>query len=291
MQRVLLRLVRDRAKRREGDVVAIDGKTLRRLFAAATARSPLHSGQAFSTEACSMPGQVRVEARSNEIAALPVLLDILALRGRIVMADAMHTQRTTAATVAAWGGDYVLALKGNQGTLFEDVKLALDDPAQAGKLSSRRDADGAHGRIETRVASVAHDIAWLRDRHDRSALAAIGEATATRETRTGTATPDTGLRHERQTHTGAAPTRGAQPLGDRKLAALGARHDHERGPATQSHGARTRDPACMRRMALNVARNEPGKDAMRGKLKRAGWDNRFLIKMGRAAANHRQTPT
>ena len=88
MQRVLLRLVQDWAKRLEGDVVAVDGKALRRSFAAATARSPLHSGQAFSTEARSMPGQVRVEAGSNEIAALPALLDMLALEGRIVTADA-----------------------------------------------------------------------------------------------------------------------------------------------------------------------------------------------------------
>ena len=138
---------------------SIDGKALRRSFAAAAARSPLHSGQAFSTEARLMLGQVRVEAKSNEIAALPALLGMLALKGRIVTADAMHTQRTTAATVAARGGDYVLALKGNQGTLFEDVKLALDDPAQAGKLLSRRDVDGAHGRIETRVTLIAAGIA------------------------------------------------------------------------------------------------------------------------------------
>lgn len=103
-------------------------------------------------------------------------------------ADAMHTQRTTAAAVAARGGDHAPALKGNRGALFEDVKLSLDNPAQAGELLSRRDVDGAHGRIETRVASVAHNIAWLQDRHDRSGLAAIGKATATRETRTGTAT-------------------------------------------------------------------------------------------------------
>ena len=291
LQRVLLRLVRGWAKRLEGDVVAIDGKALRRSFASATARSPLHLVQAFSTEARLMLGQVRVEAKSNEIAALPALLDMLALKGRLVTADAMHTQRTTAAMVTARGGDYVLALKGNQGTLFEDVKLFLDDPAQAGKLLSCRDVDGAHGRVETRVASVAHDIAWLQDRHDWPGLAAVGKVTATRETRTETATEtryyimSAKLTPERVQHA----VRSHWAIENSLHWVLDTTMNEDRQRNRTGHGPE--NLALMRRMALNIARNEPGKDAMRGKLKRAGWDNRFLIKMIRAAANHHQAPT
>ena len=73
-------------------------------------------------------GQVAVDEKSNEITALPALLNMLSLKGRIVTADAMHTQRTTAETVTQAGGDYVLALKRNQETLHEDVALWLDDP-------------------------------------------------------------------------------------------------------------------------------------------------------------------
>ena len=134
-----------------------------------------------------MLGQVRVEGKSNEIKALPALLEMLALKGRIVTADAMHTQRETARAVTAAGGDYVPALKGNQGTLYEDAKLYLDDPAREDRLR-HRDIDGGHGRIETRTAGVDHDIDWLRERHDWPGLAAIGKVVATRETRTGTAT-------------------------------------------------------------------------------------------------------
>ena len=152
LQRVLLRFVRDWAERLEGDIVAIDGKALRRSFADAAARSPLHPVRAFATGTRLMPGQVRVKARSNEITALPALLDMPALKGRTVMADAMHTQRATATTITARGGDYVLALKANQETLYEDVKLYLDDPARTGPRLSRKDVNGDHGRIETRIA-------------------------------------------------------------------------------------------------------------------------------------------
>lgn len=291
LQRVLLRLVRDWAKRLKGDGVAIDGKALRRSFAAATAQSPLHLVHALSTEARLMLGQVRVEARSNEIAALPMLLDMLALEGRLVTADAMHTQRTTAATVTARGGDYVLALKGNQGTLFEDVKLSLDDPALAGKLSSHRNVDGAHGRVETRVASVAHDIAWLQDRHDWPGLAAVGKVTATRETRTETATQtryyvmSAQLTLERFQHA----MRSHWAIENSLHWALDTTMNEDRQRNRTGHGPE--NLALMRRMALNIARNAPGKDAMRGKLKRAGWDNRFLIDMIRAADNHHKSPT
>ena len=79
-----------------------------------------------------MLSQVKVDDKSNEIAAMPKLLDMLVLKGRIVTADAMHTQRA-AETVTTRGGDYVLALKGNRGNLYEDVQLYLDDSAQANK--------------------------------------------------------------------------------------------------------------------------------------------------------------
>ena len=143
-------------------MAAIDGKVLRRSFADAASRSPPHPVQAFASEARLVLGQVRAAGKSNEITALPALLEMLALKGRIVTADAMHTQRETARAVTAAGGDYVPALKGNRGPLYEDAKLYLDDPAQNAGRRRHRDTDGGHGRIETRTASVAHDIDWLQ---------------------------------------------------------------------------------------------------------------------------------
>ena len=98
------------------------------------------------------------------------------------------TQRATAGTVTAKGGDYVLALKANQGNLHEDVRLYLDDPARADELPSCQQVDGDHGRIETRRATVCHEVAWLQERHDWPGLAAFGKMEARRESATRTAT-------------------------------------------------------------------------------------------------------
>ena len=179
LQKVLLRLLEDWSAVLDGDVIAIDGKSLRRSFADAAARSPVHLVQAFAARVRLVLGQVKVDGKSNEIAAMPKLLE---LKGRVVTADAMHAQRATAEAVTARGGDYVLALKGNQGRLHEDVRLYLDDPAQADKLQSCQQVDGDHGRIETRRATVCHEVAWLREHHDWPGLAAIGKIEATRET-------------------------------------------------------------------------------------------------------------
>ncbi len=105
-------------------------------------------------------GQVATDEKSNEITAVPKLLEMISLKGAIVTADALNCQRTIAAKVVEKGGDYVLALKGNQGTLFEDVRLYLDDPVHAPALSaSEPEVDGDHGRIKTRQAFVCSKIA------------------------------------------------------------------------------------------------------------------------------------
>ena len=174
LQKVLPRLLED-------NVIAIDGKSLRRSFATAATRSPVHLVQAFAARARLVLGQVKVADKSNEIMAMPRLLKMLALKGRIVTADAMHTQRATAEAVTARGGDYALALKANQGRLHEDVRPYLDDPARADELPLCQQVDGDHGRIETRCATVCHEMAWLQEDHDWPGLAAIGKTEAMRE--------------------------------------------------------------------------------------------------------------
>ncbi|MDB5393791.1 MAG: Transposase [Rhodospirillales bacterium] len=124
-------------------------------------------------------GQITVDDKSNEIVAVPKLLELLLLKGRTVTADAMSCQRKIAQQVIDQGGDYVLALKGNQETLHDDVRRFLDDPET--ELRSASEADKGHGRIETRTASVSTDIGWLQDSHDWPGLRAIGKITATRE--------------------------------------------------------------------------------------------------------------
>jgi hypothetical protein len=110
-------------------------------------------------------GQVATDEKSNEITAVPKLLEMLSLTSTIVTADAMNCQRAIAAQVVAQGGDYVPALKGNQGTLHADVRLYIDDLAHTSALTTSRAVDGDHGRIENRDAFVCTTIDWLQERH------------------------------------------------------------------------------------------------------------------------------
>jgi predicted transposase YbfD/YdcC len=130
-------------------------------------------------------GQVATDAKSNEITAIPKLLALLSLKRTIVTIDAMSCQRESARQIGDQGGDYVLALKGNKGTLCDDVRLFLDDPTrEPGPTSSTTEGD--HGRIETRTATVSTDIDWLQKDHQWPGLAALGKVTRTRESKTKT---------------------------------------------------------------------------------------------------------
>jgi hypothetical protein len=129
-------------------------------------------------------GQVAVGDKSNEIPAVPQGLKMLSLSGVVVTADAMACQREIARTITDPGSAYVLALKGHQGTLLEDVKLVLDDPALA--LATAQTTDGEHGRIEVRRAALTSEIAFPQESHAWPGLQAVGKITAMRETQTGT---------------------------------------------------------------------------------------------------------
>lgn len=181
LQRALVRLAADWVGRLGPDVTTIDCKGLRQSFEDASARSPLHVVSAFAAGARLLLGQVRVADQSNEITAMPALLELLDIKGSTVTTDAMHTQRATAETVVAKGGSYVLALKGNQGTLRDDVWLHMADPGNAGKMLRFSDVDRGHGRIEIREATVCHEVGTLQDLHYWPGLQAIGKITATRE--------------------------------------------------------------------------------------------------------------
>ena len=168
-------------------VVAIDGKVLRRSFDRASGRSALHLVSAWGCEQRLVLAQIATDAKSNEITAVPKLLEMLSLKGTIVTADALNCQRAIAQQIVDQGADYVLALKGNQGTLHDDVSLYLDDPVhEATPVARSVDAD--HGRIETRTALVSTDIGWLQESHHWPGLAAVGKVTRIRETAAKTTT-------------------------------------------------------------------------------------------------------
>ena len=146
-------------------VVAIDGKTSRGSFDGD--KAPLHLVSAFASEARIVLGQQKVDDKSNEITAIPQLLEWLDLKGAIVTIDAMGCQHNIAGAICDQQGDYVLALKGNQGTLHEDVKRLFDNEARLKRTRTDtcETTDGGHGRIEIRRCMVTSDIDWLRRLH------------------------------------------------------------------------------------------------------------------------------
>lgn len=253
------------------------GKTLRRSFDRAAEASPLHMVSAWAVEARLVLGQIAVDDKSNEITVVPKLLKMLSLQGAVVTADALNCQREIAAQVVEQGGDYVLVLKGNQGTLFEDVRLLLDDPLTPVQTAST--VDGDHGRIEERHAALSSDIAWLQESHDWPGLAAVGKVTLSRKTRDKT-TVETRyflLSQAFMPARFASIVRGHWGIENSLHWVLDVTMNEDQLRNRKDNGPQ--NLAILRHLALNVARLEPSKGSMRGKFKKAGWDDRFLAEM------------
>lgn len=145
-------------------VIAIDGKSSRRTFD--KDGNMLHMVSAFATEARVVLAQEKVSDKSNEITAIPLLLDLFDVKGHIITIDAMGCQYAIANKIVDKGGDYIFSLKGNQGSLSEDVELFLNTPHTQNTCSNVKDYDKGHGRLETRICFVSNDVEWLRKEHN-----------------------------------------------------------------------------------------------------------------------------
>lgn len=162
-------------------VIAMDGKVLRGSRDSWAGREPIHMVSAWAAENRLVLASVKVDAKSNEITALPELLRALAISGCIVTIDAMGCQRGIASQIVDQGADYVLALKGNQGTLQEDVVSSFAEAAASEFADTIHDhaesLNKGHGRIEVRRSWVISDpavITWINTHHKWPHLAAIG---------------------------------------------------------------------------------------------------------------------
>ena len=255
-------------------VIAIDGKVLRHSFDTASGKSPLHMVSAWGCEQKLVLAQIATDEKSNEITAIPKLLKLLTLKDTIVTVDALNCQRNIAQQIKDQGGNYVFALKGNQGTLHEDVSVFLDDPEIS--CISNKTTDGDHGRIETRVSTVSTDIDWLQKHHNWPGLEAIGKVTRIRETLTKTSTE-------------TAYYLLSMPLSAKRFGQVVRSHwgienslhwvldvivNEDQNRTRKDNGPN--NFAVLRHMALNIIRKETSKGSMRVKFKRAGWNNDFL---------------
>ena len=261
-------------------VIAIDGKTVRRSGHKKDGKAPIHMVSAFAARQRLVLGQVKVAEKSNEIIAIPKLLNMLAIEGAIVTIDAMGCQRDIAQTILDKKAEYVLALKGNQGSLREDVELFVTEQTAKGfadtEISRDTTIDGDHGRIETRTTTVVHDVEWLQKRHRWPGLKAVVIVESSREI---------GGKTEQETRFYITSLVMAAAL---------------IGPIVRSHWAienslhwvmdmifrddesRVRTdhaPAnftTIKHMAYNLLRQASGKDSLRLRRKVAAWDDDFL---------------
>jgi predicted transposase YbfD/YdcC len=167
------------------DVIAIDGKTLCNSLDKAVGTPAIHMVSAFATGARLILAQQKVVEKSNEITAIPKLLDLLDLKGQVVTIDAMGTQKSIAKQIIKQGGDYILALKRNQGTLNNDVRLFLETEIKKTGVHAITDryqnVDKGHGRIETRQCFVSNQIDWLNSKDQWEGLKTIAMIEETQE--------------------------------------------------------------------------------------------------------------
>jgi predicted transposase YbfD/YdcC len=259
-------------------VVAIDGKVLRRSFDTASGKSALHMVSAWGCAQRLVLGQVATDAKSNEITAVPHLLKLLSLEGCIVTVDALNCQRDIAQQVIDQNGSYVMALKGNQGTLHDDVRRFLDDPAS--EVNTAKPAvDGDHGRIETRTATVSTHIAWLQEHHKWPGLAAIGKMVRVRETadKTTTETAYYLLSQPMAPEGFGDAVRSHWGVENRLHWCLDVSMNEDRTRNRMGHGPH--NLAVLRHLALNLLRSEPSKGSLPKKFRRAALSEPFLTKL------------
>lgn len=163
-------------------LIAIDGKTLRRSFSKRDKSDPIHLISAWSSELNISLGQMKTDQKSNEITAIPDLLKILCLKGCIVSIDAMGCQKNIAKMICQQNADYLLAVKQNQQSLFDDIKLFFEDflPRDPKLFQYFETIEKDHDRIETRKYWITSNIQWLTKNHSWHNLKSIGMVESTR---------------------------------------------------------------------------------------------------------------
>lgn len=265
-------------------VVAIDGKTLRHSFDKANDKSCIHMVSAWAQANGMVLGQLKVDEKSNEITAIPKLLEILELSGCIVTIDAMGCQKEIAEKIVSKDADYVLALKGNQGNMHEDVKLKFDttDLNALKKTPSNyySTVDGEHGRIETReyfLLSALNDLALA---NEWPGLKSIGMVRATREV-------NNKVTEENRFYLTTIYA-DAKKFGDSVRGHWGVENSlhwvldvtfHEDASRIRKDNA-PENVAILRHIALNLLKTDKSlKKSIKAKRLMAGWDEPYLVKI------------
>lgn len=274
-----------------GRVVAIDGKTARRSHDRKRGRKPLHLVSAWVSEHGLVLGQVATEEKSNEITAIPALLDLLDIEGAIVTIDAEGTQKTIVSKIRERGGHYILQLKANHPRFLREVEEYFEGldagRFEATDLSRSETVDGEHGRVETRKATATSDLEWFEDRGQWVDLKSIIRMERLREL---AVTESNGEVTYRTQHEISFYISSLAPDAAMLARCLRSHWGVENGlhwvldvafhedlsRVRKEHGPE--NLALLRKIALNLLKSEKTlKRGIAGKQKAAGWDDNYLL--------------
>jgi predicted transposase YbfD/YdcC len=268
----------------EREVIAIDGKTVRGSFNTRQGHKAIHLVSAWATKNRLVFAQVKTEEKSNEITAIPTLLEMIALKGCIVTIDAMGCQYKRADQIVAAGADYLFALKENQGTLYEDVRLYFEDVDLTRldpNIATHTTFDVDHGRLESRFHGITADVSWLVERHPTwKSIKSIGVIDSKREI-------GDKVSFERRLYVSSLPP-------DPELFAVTGRSHwgienslhYVLDVAYREDGARIKTGegpenwSYFRKIAMTVARADRGsKDSVKSRVKQMAWSDDYLERL------------
>ena len=273
----------------EPDVVAVDGKTSRRSHARSKGRDPLHLVSAWASRQRLVLGQEAVAGKSNEITAIPLLLERLELAGALVTIDAIGCQSKIAQAILAKRADYLLAVKANWPLLQAEIGRYFTD-AQAGALDRLETTDGDHGRIKVRHHAVSRDVAWLatdrrhpgEPRFPGLATVAMVEAAVERDGKSSIARRYylSSLPLDAATFAGAV--RSHWGIENRLHWVLDVIFRDDQARLRTGHGPE--NMAVVKHMAVNLVRQATPATSLKNRRKLAAWNTNYLETLLRQTA-------
>lgn len=259
----------------KGEVVAIDGKTIR--GAKVNGKSPIHMVSAWACENSIVLGQVKVSEKSNEITAIPELLSKLAIEGCTVTIDAMGCQENIVSKIKEAKAEYVIAVKGNQGSLYEQI---MDEFRFSKNQPKEADIDFEHGRIETRKCTVIKEFKHITNQEKWNGLKTIVRMESIRE-----------FKNKGKTESATRYYISSLDVDEKTFQKTIRNHWHVENKlhwildvsfgedaSRKRNGNASQNFSLITKIALNLAKNEKTcKLGVKSKRKKAGWDENYLL--------------
>ena len=272
------------AEETDGDIIPVDGKTLRRSYDEKSGKSAIHMVSAWSSVNGCVLGQVKTEEKSNEITAIPELLKILDLHGCIVTIDAMGTQKKIAEQIIEGGGDYLLAVKENQKSLHEEISIFFQDSIESDfeniDFSFFEESDNGHGRSEHRKYWVVKDVSWLEMKDDWTGLKMLcmTESERTVDGKTSSEQRFFIASKKMNAESFASACRKHWSIENSLHWSLDVAFREDECRIRK--GFASENLAVVRHIALNLLKNEKTvRNGIKAKRLMAGWENNYLIKV------------